>query len=188
MEPIELLKYISNVFDRLGIAYAVVGSVASSFYGEARLTNDIDVVADLRIGQIAEFVREFPSDDFYLSEQAVREAIRLRSQFNVIHPDSGLKVDVIIPELSGLNQLLSRKRVQPKEAGFETFFASPEDVILKKLEFYREGGSEKHLRDIAGVLKITGQGVDRSYIADWAQRLGVLEIWQSVCDRADKRV
>lgn len=185
MEPTELLQFIAEVFERLNIPYAVVGSVASSFYGEARLTNDIDVVADLRNESVALFLRAFPQSDFYLSEDAVREAIRMRSQFNIIHPDSGLKVDVIIPELSGIDQLRLRKRVRPRDAGFDTYFASPEDVILKKLEFYHEGGSEKHLRDIAGILKISGNQLDRSYIASWAQRLGVLDIWEKVRARAD---
>jgi len=187
VEPTELLQFVSAVFDRLAIPYAVVGSVASSFYGEARLTNDIDVVADLRNESVSLFLRSFPHDEFYLSEIAIREAIRTRSQFNIIHPDSGLKVDVIIPAASGIDQLSSRRLVRPRDAGFDTYFASPEDVIVKKLEFYREGGSEKHLRDIAGILKISGDAVDRSYITTWAQTLGVLDVWQEVCARADKR-
>ncbi len=67
----------------------------------------------------------------------------------------------------------------------EVCFASPEDVILKKLEYYREGGSEKHLRDIAGVLKVQGAGVDRRYIAEWAEKLGVRDLWELVIARAD---
>jgi hypothetical protein len=185
VEPTELLQFVAEVFERLNIPYAVVGSVASSFYGEARLTNDIDVVADLRNESVKLFLRAFPPGDFYLSEDAIREAIRTRTQFNIIHPDSGLKVDVIIPELSGIDQLGSRRRVRPKDAGFDAYFGSPEDVILKKLEFYLEGGSEKHLRDITGILKISGDQVDRDYITSWAQRLGVLDIWDKVRARAD---
>jgi hypothetical protein len=186
VEPTELLKFVGEVFERLNVPYAVVGSVASSFYGEARLTNDIDVVADLRDESVRLFLRAFPQDQFYVSEDAVRQAIRTRSQFNIIHPDSGLKVDVIIPQLSGIDQLQSRKRVTLRDAGFDSYFGSPEDVILKKLEFYLEGGSEKHLRDVAGILKISGDQVDRTYISKWAGKLGVLEIWQAVCERADK--
>jgi hypothetical protein len=70
--------------------------------------------------------------------------------------------------------------------GLEFRFSSPEDVILKKLEFYREGGSEKHLRDIAGVLKVQGDKIDRRYIAGWASRLGVADIWEEIFRRLDQ--
>ena len=67
--------------------------------------------------------------------------------------------------------------MKPFGSNFDAYFASPEDVILKKMEFYHEGGSEKHLRDIAGMLKIRGEQVDRSYISEWAQKLGLEDVW-----------
>lgn len=78
------------------------------------------------------------------------------------------------------------RRLRPGK-DYEVTFASPEDVILKKMEYYREGGSDKHLRDIAGILKISGAQIDRAYIEDWASRLGVSEIWRQVSDAAAKR-
>jgi hypothetical protein len=63
------------------------------------------------------------------------------------------------------------------------FVASPEDVIIGKMLYYREGGSEKHLRDITGILKVSGDQVDRAYVARWAAELGVTEIWQAVLRR-----
>jgi hypothetical protein len=182
VEPTELLHHVSSVLEKLAVPYVVVGSVASSYYGEPRLTNDVDVVADLSANDIAPFLREFPDDQFYVSESAVRQAVQTRAQFNIIHPESGLKADIVIPSLSAfdVSRLRRRIRVKPFGSNFDAYFASPEDVILKKMEFYHEGGSEKHLRDIAGMLKIRGEQVDRSYISEWAQKLGLEDVWRRI--------
>jgi hypothetical protein len=184
MEPFELLGYVVAALERLGLRYLVTGSVATIYYGEPRFTNDIDIVAALPAARIAEFCRAFPAPEFYLSEEAVREAVRQGGQFNIIHPTSGLKVDVIIPEDTPFNRSRFSRglRVKPV-ADIEASFASPEDVIIKKLEYYRDGGSEKHLRDIAGVLKISGDRLDRAYLAEWVARLGLDAVWQAVLGR-----
>ncbi len=185
MEQSELLRFVAGVLEQLGLAYFVTGSTATIFFGEPRLTNDIDIVVDLPPNRIQELCRAFPSPDFYLDEEAVQRAVRRRSQFNVIHPASGLKVDLIVPALTPFDRsrFARMRRVKPA-ADYEVSFASPEDVILKKMEAYREGGSDKHLRDIAGVLKISGKDLDRSYIEDWADRLGLVDIWQEILRRA----
>src|SRR5437868_9798363 len=133
----------------------VVGSVASAAYGEPRTTLDVDVVADLRPDQIAPFCAAFPDDEFYVSPQAAREAVRAGHQFNVLHPASGNKVDVMMPrpDAWGREQMSRRQRVQflPDRAGYA---ARPEDGILAKMLYYREGGFEKHLRYLTGILKV----------------------------------
>jgi hypothetical protein len=162
MEPAELLKHLSATLDRLEIPYLVTGSIASTTYGEPRFTNDIDVVVALKGSQEANLCAAFPSPDFYCSPEAVAQAVRDRFQFNIRHPASGLKVDVIVAGDSDFDRSrLSRGRRLPAGNDFETTFAAPEDVILKKLEYYREGGSEKHLRDIVGILKVQGERIDR---------------------------
>ena len=178
MEQSELLRHCTTVLEQLGLRYFVTGSVATIFYGEPRFTNDIDIVVDLPSSRISDFCRAFPSEDFYVSEEAVRRAISRKGQFNVIHPASGLKVDVMIPSEDAFNRsrFARIRRLRPA-SDFDTAFASPEDVILKKLEYYREGGSEKHLRDIAGVLKISGAQIDLTYIDEWASRLELSEVW-----------
>jgi hypothetical protein len=181
MEQSELLRFVTTVLRDLGLRYFVTGSTATIFYGEPRFTNDIDIVVDLPESRIQEFCNWFPLDEFYVSEPAARDAVRRKSQFNIIHPDSGLKVDIIIPESSPFNQARF-SRIRRLRAGddFEACFASPEDAILKKMEYYREGGSDKHLRDIAGVLKTSHGQIDGAYITQWAQQLGLTEIWATV--------
>lgn len=183
----EVLQKIVEVFRNLDIPYLVTGSVAAMAYGEPRLTNDIDVVAAISEKHVKGLLAAFPSDEFYLSEDAVREAIHLRGQFNIIHPGSGIKIDVIIRQDTDFDDSrFSRvKRIYPAES-YEANFAAPEDVIIKKMEYYRDGGSEKHLRDITGILRVSGEKVDRDYIAEWAKRLNLTEIWDAIRERLEK--
>ena len=184
----ELLQMVVEAFERLQIQYLVTGAIASVAYGEPRLTNDIDIVAALQEKHIAGLLEAFLSHDFYVSEEAMTDAIRHQGQFNIIHPSSGLKVDVIIRNDSEFDRSrFSRiRRIQPAES-YQANFASPEDVIIKKMEYYKAGGSEKHLRDITGILKISGESMDRGYITDWAKRLNLTEIWDAIQERLNQK-
>jgi hypothetical protein len=159
----------------------VVGSIASIAYGEARFTNDIDIVIELPSDKVKAFCAAFPSDDFYVSPQAVHQAVATHFQFNVIHPTSGLKIDFIVLSESDFDRSRRERRRQlfvlPDGPAW---FASPEDVILKKMVYFQEGGSDKHLRDIAGVLRLQGNKIDREYVGKWAENLGVEKVWDSI--------
>ena len=181
MGPSELLRHVAEALERLKIPYLVTGSMATIAYGEPRFTNDIDVVAELRREQVEAFCVEFPETEFYCSREAVLDAIKRRGQFNILHPGSGLKVDVFVPAFSAFERSrLSRGVRLPGGTHFLAWFASPEDVIIKKLEYYRQGQSDKHLRDIAGVLKVLGSRVDREYITAWAKSLNLIDEWSLV--------
>jgi len=184
MEPFDLLRLLAGTLEQLGIDYLVTGSMATIAYGEPRLTNDLDVVVALPIERVEAFCAAFPEDDFYLSRDAVREAVLHRRQFNIIHFASGLKIDVIVPKADDFEQSRrQRGRSLPVGPDWRARFASPEDVILRKLQYYQSGGSEKHLRDIAGVFKIQGSRLDLGYLAEWAARLGVAETWRELLER-----
>ncbi len=187
MEPLDLLRLIVTTIERLGLPYFVTGSMVTVYFGEPRFTNDIDIVLALPAERAGDFCRAFPMPAFYLSEDAVRQAIQHRTQFNIIHPASGLKVDVMIPEDTAFNRgrFARAQRVEP-EAGYDASFSSPEDVILKKMEYYQAGGSEKHLRDITGMLRIGGTTIDRSYIDEWSLKLGIDVVWKAVQARTDQ--
>lgn len=181
MDSSDLLRHVTEALERMGLRYFVTGSVATIFFGEPRFTNDIDVVVDLPVDRIVELCTAFSEESFYLAEESVRRAVRDHSQFNIIHPASGLKVDVVIPAENPFNRSrFARKRRVRAAPDLDVAFASPEDVILKKIEFYREGGSDKHLRDIAGVLRISGPQLDLDYIEEWAGRLGLAELWARI--------
>jgi hypothetical protein len=189
MEQSELFRYAVRELERLAIQYAVVGSWGSSVYGEARFTQDIDIVLELPERLIPDFCAAFPSPDFSLSPAAVSDAVRRRFQFNVLHPESGGKIDFILVRRDAWHQAqLARRRQLEFRSGSESFkgyAAAPEDVILGKLWYYAEGGGDRHLRDISGILRVTGPGVDRSYVERWAQALGYLDVWEQVVAVAD---
>ena len=124
--------------------------------------------------------------DHYLSDTAMRRAIQQAGQFNIIHIPSGIKVDMIVLKPDDYSRTeIQRGRRLASPGEFDVWFASPEDVILNKLVYYREGGSEKHLRDIASMLLVQGDSIDRAYIASWASRLEVLSEWQSLLERLE---
>jgi len=180
----ELLRYAVEVLEGQKLAYLIVGSFARAVYGEPRLTHDIDIVLQLQLDAVDRLCGAFPPPEFYVSCPAAREAVSTRGQFKVIHPASGNKIDFMIAkdDAWGRSQLARRGR-KPILPDREACVAAPEDVILGKLWYYREGGSEKHLRDIAAMLQVSGELIDKAYIDRWAQELGFTEEWQAVLKR-----
>jgi hypothetical protein len=145
------------------------------------MTRDIDVIIQLSAEQVVPLCEAFPDVDFYVSPSAAREAIQRGSQFNVIHPSSGNKVDFMVVGQSDWSavQLRRRKQIQFDETT-RGYVAAPEDVILGKLLYLREGGSEKHIRDITGILKTHKEPLDLDYISKTAVQLRVEQLWQSI--------
>ena len=130
------------------------------------------------------FCAAFPQPDFYVSDDAVRDAVATRFQFNILHVPTGLKIDVMLPGTDAFDVArFDRVRRAETGEGLMANYSSPEDIIIKKLEFYREGGSDKHLSDIAGVVKISGEKLDYPFIAKQVVKLGLHEIWASVLKR-----
>jgi hypothetical protein len=186
VEQTELLRYAADALERMAVSYLVVGSVASIAYGEARFTQDIDIVAGFELRHVPHIIAAFPSSDYYLSESAAREAIRTNAQFNVIHPASGNKIDFILPRKDRWASVrMARRRAVRLLPDRDVMTAAPEDVIIGKLWYYSEGGGDRHLRDIAGILRVTGAGVDRAEVERWARELGYLEIWQEIVAKVD---
>lgn len=184
MEADELLRVAVEACNRLGLTYLVTGSTASIAYGEPRFTNDIDIVIDLPADKVDGFCDAFPENEFYLNRDTVRSAVRDAFQFNVIHPASGLKIDFIVLTPSEYDRSrVARRRQLPVLDDRDVSFASPEDVIIKKMLYFREGQSPKHLRDIGGIIRIQGEKLDRDYILDWAKRLGVDEVWLQIVEQ-----
>ena len=186
LQPYELLQKAADFFERLGVPYRIVGSMASMACGEARFTNDIDFLVDLNETQVEQIENEFPPPDYYVSGAAARESIRLRRQFNIIHVPSGLTLDIIQRKDTDFGRLdiLHGQRLR-SDGFYDAWFGSAENVILMKLRYFQEGASDKHLRDIASMLVIQGSALDRAYLAEWSTRLGVQSEWLLVSQQAD---
>ncbi len=184
MQHDEFVHLVAQRLESLGLEYYITGGSATILYGEVRFTQDVDVVVEIPSWKVTELCALFPMDEFYVDEGAAREAVSQGRMFNIIHAGSGFKADIVVYKDNLQDSLaLTRRRRLPFGAGWDAYFASPEDVILGKLLFYREGGSDKHLRDIASMLKISAEIIDRAYIEQWALRLGVAEEWRVVASR-----
>lgn len=179
-DPVELALILGRMFERLGIRYCVGGSVASSVYGEVRTTLDVDLVAELRPEHIDALLAS-TRGEFHIVEASVRRAVRNASSFNVIHEDMLVKADVYVSPDDPLHRdQLARSRSVALRAvpGSEVQLASPEDVVIHKLRWYRmgDGVSDRQWRDVLGVLKVQGGALDRMYLTRVAADLNLADL------------
>jgi len=161
----------------------ITGSVAGVFYGEPRVTHDVDLVLALKQRDAARIGELFPLEEFYCppEEIIVQEVLRAqRGHFNLIHHESGFKADVFLANRDPLHQWALSERRTVEVDGEPVRVAPLEYVILRKLEFYREGGSEKHLRDIEAMLRVSGELIREDVLQRWVVSRGVEETWRSV--------
>lgn len=174
---IAVFQEVIQTLEGNSIEYMVVGSVASIVYGEPRLTKDMDVVIELAPADTRKIPRIFPTEKFYSPPvEILGDEIMNRGHFNLIHHDSGLKIDLMIRKNSehARAEFARRRKIELWE-GFFASVATPEDVIIKKLVYFVEGGSEKHIRDIQGIL--SNSDLDLGYIEDWVMKLGLADAW-----------
>jgi hypothetical protein len=184
MREAELYLIFTGPLDRATFGYMVTGSVASIVYGEARLTHDVDIVLDLGRSRIPEFVRLFPLNEFYCPPEevlGVESGRSYRGHFNLVHHHSGYRADVYLQGRDTFHAwaMARRKRIDFGE-GHGLWVAPPEYVVTRKLQFYKEGGSEKHLGDIRGMLDALGDSIDMPALEEWTRTLGVEAQWQEV--------
>ena len=172
-----------NVLQRLedaNISYIVVGSIASMIYGEPRLTRDMDIVIDVGLQEASLFEKLFTQPEYYCPPiEVLGDEVRNRGQFNLLHVSTGLKIDVMVKKVTEYDRsrFERRKRIEIWE-GFSAFVAAPEDIIIKKLEYFKEGGSEKHIRDIRGI--VTNTELDQDYLKNWISKLHLENEWVKV--------
>lgn len=184
---LEVLLAVARVLDELEIPYMVVGSVASSLLGFSRATADVDVVADIEPHHIASFYAAL-KDEFYVDEQMIRQAVGRRRMFNLIHLDSLFKVDVYLPRDDFSRRQLARRRAEKLFPDTEQTInlATPEDVILAKLQWYRRGGevSERQLADAAGIVKVQAERLDMEYLRALADELNIADLLEKILEMA----
>jgi len=187
-EPVEVTLKVTEVFERLGVPYLIGGSLASTLYGMIRTTQDSDIVAEMRREHLQSFVSSLQGE-FYIDEEMIADSIQHNSSFNIIHRETMFKVDVFIPRPRPFLQS-QLARAQKQTFTFETEvsakFASPEDTILSKLEWYRMGGevSDRQWRDILGVLKTRAGELDLDYLHQWAGELKVNDLLERALKEA----
>ena len=181
-EP-DLIELFVEPLNRLQIRYLVSGSVAAMLYGEPRVTHDIDLVVSLRSENLPQLPGAYPSPEFYLPPVdviAIEMARERRGHFNVIHAGTGLKADFYTTNQDELHVWAFRHARAFSVESTEIQLAPPEYVIARKLEYYREGGSDKHLRDIRAMLAVSEGQIDRSVLNDWIARRQLESEWEKV--------
>jgi hypothetical protein len=181
----DFIQVFASRLNKLGIAYMVTGAVAATIYGEPRLTHDIDVVIDLRLQDIERFVDAFPFEEFYCPPPEVIRVETGRAQrghFNLIHHETGLKADVYASGKDSLHKWGLANRRTVSVGGEDVCLAPPEYVILRKLEYYREGGSEKHMRDIAGMLELSRGEIDFVLLESKVHEMSLEQEWKEALE------
>jgi len=175
------LSSVIKALEHLKIPYFLGGSMASSAMGLPRTTLDIDIIADVQPFQ-ADRLADTLQAAFYIDRDQIAAAIKRRSSFNIIHSETALKVDVFIPQDRDYDRAaMARRRrevLSEEEITFSCYLASPEDIILSKLEWYKNGGlvSGRQWQDVQGVMKVQGQKLDQAYMKKWALKLSVSEL------------
>jgi hypothetical protein len=191
--PAEALSRILEVFDRLGIRYAMGGSVASSVHGIPRMTMDMDLLVDLPASRITAFA-EALKEDFYADPDLIRDAFAHGRAANLIHLGTGWKFDLfpVQDDEYSLVQLArrSKREIRPSaEDAVECAVSSAEDMILRKLEWYRLGGetSERQWADVRGICLATGSLLDTLHLRTWAPRLNVEHLLERLLSEVETK-
>ena len=183
--PDEIEVFVERL-NRVGADYMITGATAAILYGQPRVTNDLDLVLALRDEHIAALTAAFPESDFYLPPESViraEQARVMRGHFNILHLSSGYKADIYLAGRDPLHAwALPLRRQIPWNDRVTLSVAPPEYVILRKLEYYREGGSSKHPADIRAILSTSP--VDQAALERWAKPLGLADLLAQI--RADK--
>jgi len=177
MEFREVFRRVSEVLDSAAIPYMLTGSFASSYYGVLRATHDIDIVIAPSPQQIRELVKHLNEADYYADEQAALDAQRERSMFNAIDNQTGWKVDFIFCKVIAYSREAFQRRRAVEFQGSKMFVASPEDVIVSKLDWAKMSESARQIDDVAAVLKKQHKAIDRPYIEKWVHELGLSSEW-----------
>lgn len=189
MSLVAALVPVVAELERLGIEYQIGGSVASSAHGVPRSTNDVDVVVDLRMEHVEPLCAALRSQ-YYADRELLTDAVKRRSCANLIHLGSGFKVDLFVRgesdyDVTAMTRIAQRAIGEGRNAR-QFRLATPEDVLLRKLLWYRAGDevSDRQWGDVLGVLRLRQASLDWGYIRDWADRLGV----QDLLARAEQQI
>jgi hypothetical protein len=181
--PGEVLGIVIEALDDAGIPHMVVGSAASSAHGAPRATQDIDLVIDPTTEALGQLDGTLTEREFYVASW--RDALARREQFNVIHPVSGWKIDLIILKDRLFDRAEFERRQEGQVFGTKVWLATPEDTVLAKLEWAKTGGSDRQMRDVATVLEVRHDTIDNDYLDRWAPILGVEDLLAKARAAAD---
>jgi hypothetical protein len=192
-EPLLVVARLARAFDDLGIRYLVGGSLASAIYGKPRATQDVDLVAEIAPPDVEPLAGDLAAE-FYVDPEMIRDAIRRCGCFNVVHLATMFKADIFVGRDDAWSrEEMARARteeIDTPDGRVAVRFASPEDILLHKLVWYRLGDhvSDRQWGDIVGVIQVQADTLDLAYLRSWAPALGVSDLlvraWPEAPDAA----
>ena len=182
IDPRHLLVRVAQILDELDMPYIITGGIAVFVWGRPRFTDDIDIVVELKtekIDQLAEKLQSL-SEASYVDANMMRDALRHQGEFNFIDGSTGVKVDFWISKEDEFNRNRFARKVTKNILGKDIYFISPEDLILAKLRWQQISPSSKQFEDVESIFKISGDQLDLEYLAEWAGKLGVQDLYAKV--------
>jgi hypothetical protein len=176
---IDFLKRLLKKLSESGISFMLVGSVAAGYHGHPRTTMDIDTVVEGDTESLRRFARSL-GEGYYFDEEEIEQAVKFQRAFNIIDEASGYKADLIIRKNRPFSQTEFSRRLKIEILDMEAGMATPEDVILSKLEWSKLGSSERQWQDALQVAQTQAKNLDRAYIEKWSHELGVYDLWERI--------
>ena len=168
----EVLCFVAARLEQCSIAYMIVGSFASNLHGKPRTTHDADLVVEIDAPRLEKFAQAL-GDDFYFDVEAARDAIKKNIMSNVLHYESGLKIDLIVRKNRAFSRSEFQRRFQDDFLGRPCWIATAEDTLLAKLEWSKMGASERQYEDAVNIAKVQGEKLELGYVRTWAPELQV---------------
>lgn len=179
-----LLTMVVQVLEEAGVPYMLTGSVASAYYAHPRATQDVDFVIDAPLSRIHAVVDGLRARGLYVSRDAAEQAFHARGQFNAIDPVRGWKADLIFRKDRPFSEAEFGRRTPAVLVGVSVSLATPEDLIVAKLEWSQLGDSELQRRDVVQLVEKVWRTLDRSYIERWVEELGLQMAWAAILEGA----
>jgi hypothetical protein len=175
----DVFQRITSALERAGVAYMLTGSFAGVHYGAPRATQDIDIVIEADSAVLKSFVQILERDQFYADVDSALEAQRRESMFNVIDRVTGWKIDLIIRKSRAFSKEEFRRRCAVDLEGIRIFVASAEDIVIAKLEWAKQGKSQRQIDDVVTILRLRRDALDHSYMEKWISTLELGEQWSA---------
>ena len=176
---------VIDILEAMGIEYVIWGGVAAIMYGEPRFTRDMDVMVRLQYNQVDSLARVLEEDGYYVSVEAIRDAVDRHFYFNAIHIETGIKIDFFVAGRDPIHVwAFEHRQVKDFDEFCQASYMPPESVILTKLQAYQDSGSTRHLDDIEGILRVSGPELDLAYIEREAARIGAFGTWRELLEKS----
>jgi len=181
-------EFLTSIVEKLlqaGIDYVICGSIAASFYGVERSTQDADIIIDPTEEQLTNFLKLL-GDAYYVSSNAVLEGLKQSSMFNIIDIENAWKADLIMRKKTDFYTEEFHRKRKEKLLGKDLYILSPEDTILSKLVWAKDSNSEQQFHDALIVAVIQWNNLGRDYLHKWADKLQLKSSLEQLLEQAEK--